>query len=129
MEKNVKRKNNKKRTKKINISDTEETSTQNTTIKEEKKKTNLKDKNKNNIGITPSKPITITININETEKKFDIPKEIINYFEERKKYYSKKEIKTPILDELIKANIKIDKNLFVFKRQQTIIISNLIILT
>jgi len=116
MEKNVKRKNNKKRTKKINISDTEETSTQNTPIKEEKKKTNLKDKNKNNIGITPSKPITITININETEKKFDIPKEIINYFEERKKYYSKKEIKTPILDELIKANIKIDKNLFVLKK-------------
>ena len=116
IEKNIKRKNNNKKSKRINISDTEATSTHNTPIKEETKKTNLKDKNPKNIGITPPIPIKITFNINEPEKKFNIPKEIINYFKERKQYYSKKGYKTNILDELIKANVKIDKNLFVLKK-------------
>ena len=116
MEKNVKRKNNNKMSKRINISDTEATSTHNSPKKEEKKKTNLKDKNPKNIGITPLKPIKRTFNINETEKKFNIPKEIINYFKERTQYYPKKGYKTHILDELIKAIVKIDKNLFVLKK-------------
>ena len=46
-------------------------------------------------------------------KKKDI---FIDYFEKKKKYYSKQGYETPLLDELIKGNIKIDNELFKLKK-------------
>ena len=62
----------------------------------------------------------ISLNKNEKEaKKVDIINDkescekssnvFIEYFKERKQYYSKKGIETPFLDELINGNAKVDK--------------------
>ena len=42
---------------------------------------------------------------------------MINYFKERKLYYSKKGYETSLLDELINGNVRIDKNLFLLKKK------------
>ena len=126
-----KKKNANKKSEKINISESEDiANTPNVENISEDKNTEKTDKD-NNINekqseTSENKSMDISLNKNEKEaKKVDIINDkescekssnvFIEYFKERKQYYSKKGIETPFLDELINGNAKVDKNLFLLK--------------
>ena len=57
------------------------------------------------------------IKIQEISEKIDT-NIIKDYFQSRKEYYSKKGYETPFLDELLEEKIKINKDIFLFKKPQ-----------
>ena len=68
---------------------------------------------KNNKTYEPEINMNIINSINNNEDEINL---LINYYKERKQYFSKKEYETPFLDELINKEIKIEEKLFLLKK-------------